>query len=413
MLFRCTWYYKRACNLLNKHRCRVQLFACLILVFTGGAAQSQEQENDTTRQVDLVDYFSQFFKVKNTEEKRENKKFRFSVFPTGAGNGSGALVTSFNITFIQGHEKNTNVSSIYFIPYISFSNQYGFILRPNVWLSRNSWNFSGEWFLLRYPQYTWGLGGNSSSDDKSLVNYYHVRFHQNILKGLPYNLAAGLGYALDHHYNISVEENEDGNVIEEYPVGEKENTISSGILVPLIFDKRYNSNNPPRGGFINLTWRFNSTALGSDHDWQSVFLDLRKYFSLSRKKQNIIALRSYYWSIISGQVPYLDLPANGWEPGPGSSARGLQQNRYRSNGLLYFESEYRFDITANGFLGGVLFANLTSASEYNSQNYMYWHPAAGFGLRFKLNKFSRTNLTFDCGFSKEFFTVYVNLGEVF
>ena len=98
---------------------------------------------------------------------------------------------------------------------------------------------------------------------------------------------------------------------------------------------------------------------------------------------------------------------------PGSSSRGIRQNRYRSNALLYFESEYRFGITANGFLGGVLFASVTSASEYETQQFKYWHPSAGTGIRLKFNKYSNTNVTFDFGFSKEFASVYLNIGEAF
>jgi len=107
------------------------------------------------------------------------------------------------------------------------------------------------------------------------------------------------------------------------------------------------------------------------------------------------------------------LPSNGWEPAFGTSSRGIQQNRYRSNALLYFETEYRFGITANGLLGGVVFANATSASQYGTQQFTYWHPAAGAGVRIKFNKYSRTNVTLDYGFSKGYQSVYLNIGEVF
>jgi len=112
-------------------------------------------------------------------------------------------------------------------------------------------------------------------------------------------------------------------------------------------------------------------------------------------------------------VPYLDLPANNWEPVFGSVARGIEQNRYRSNAIIYSETEYRFGITANGFLGGVVFANVTSASQFDSQNFSYWHPAGGVGLRFKFNKYSRTNIRLDYGFSKEYQSLYLNIGEAF
>jgi hypothetical protein len=107
------------------------------------------------------------------------------------------------------------------------------------------------------------------------------------------------------------------------------------------------------------------------------------------------------------------LPANRWEPSAGSASRGIAQNRYRSNAILYGESEYRFGLTTNGLLGGIIFANITSASEYDTQDYQYWHPAAGFGIRVKLNKYSRTNVALDLGFSKGYQSLYLNIGEAF
>jgi outer membrane protein assembly factor BamA len=374
----------------------------------------QAQKTDSVKNVDLVDYIIKIFKLKVTEEKRDNRKVKLSLFPTQSNaSGGRTVITSFNAAFLLGEKTNTNVSYVYFYPYTSFTGRYGFMVRSNIWLKKNSWNFTGEYFILNYPQPTWGLGGDSPPEKKTMVDYKHFRFHQNALKGIASHLAIGLGYAMDHHYNIYVEPNESGEIIETYPPGEKINTISSGLTLPVVFDNRFNPLNPQQGIYGSLTLRYNAPAFGSDDTWQSLYFDGRKYFSFSNRRQNILALRSYYWTIISGNVPYLDLPSNGWEPGLGYAGRGLQQNRYRSNAILYFETEYRFDITANGFLGAVVFTNITSASQYNTQEFLYWHPAAGVGLRMKFNKYSRINVTLDYGLSKEYQTVYLSIGEAF
>ena len=82
--------------------------------------------------------------------------------------------------------------------------------------------------------------------------------------------------------------------------------------------------------------------------------------------------------------------------------------------MLYLESEYRFGITGNGLLGGVVFANAQSFTEPGANRFTYVQPGYGLGLRVSLNKFSRTNLCIDYGWgthgSRGFF---VNLGEVF
>jgi len=80
---------------------------------------------------------------------------------------------------------------------------------------------------------------------------------------------------------------------------------------------------------------------------------------------------------------------------------------------LYFETEYRFGLSANGLFGAVVFTNITAPARINTQQFPDWHPAAGTGIRLKFNKYSRTNVAFDVAFSKEFFNVYLNIGEAF
>jgi outer membrane protein assembly factor BamA len=170
--------------------------------------------------------------------------------------------------------------------------------------------------------------------------------------------------------------------------------------------------NPQNGWYSSLTFLFNSPSFGSDHHWNSVYLDIRKYFSIPQSR-SVLGFRSYYWSILSGDVPYFDLPASRAEPNIGMSSRGIERNRYRSNAMLFLESEYRFNITQNGFVGGVLFANTTSASEYESQHFKYWKPAVGCGVRLKFNKYSKVNVALDFGIGKEYSSIYLNIGEAF
>jgi len=372
------------------------------------------QKSDSIRQVDLVDYVIRIFKIKDSDKKRDNTKVKFSLFPTtSTTSGDRALVTSFNAAFRLGEKENTNISTVYFYPYIAFNGQFGIQLTSNIWTRENDWNFVGEYFALNYPQSTWGLGGNSSDENEILINSKHLRFHQNVMIGVRPHFATGLGYSYDRHYNIYVDEVDLDKIINnEVPV-DTFNTISSGLTWPAIYDNRNSPINAQRGEFFSATYNFFSTMLGSDKSYQSLFLDFRKYITLPYKFSPVIAFRSYYWTLTKSVSPYLDLPANRWEPASGSASRGIQKGRYRSNALLYFESEYRFGISQNGLWGGVVFANVLSPSEWETQNFQYWHPAGGFGVRLKLNKYSRTNVAFDLGVSKGFAGVYLNIGEAF
>jgi outer membrane protein assembly factor BamA len=181
----------------------------------------------------------------------------------------------------------------------------------------------------------------------------------------------------------------------------------------LLYDARKNSENPFPGYYTNFVYRLDPPLPGSNSTWSSIYIDTRKYIPFSRRRQDMLALWGYYWSVLDGNVPYFDLPSIGWDPYQQRSGRGFPQNRYRGNSLVYAEAEYRRDLTSNGLLGFVLFANANSVTEPNTDNFMYVHPAAGAGLRIKFNKRSGTNIAIDCGLSKHYTGVYINLGETF
>jgi hypothetical protein len=100
------------------------------------------------------------------------------------------------------------------------------------------------------------------------------------------------------------------------------------------------------------------------------------------------------------------------EPGQ-RSGRGIAQNRYRGQSLLYLEAEYRRDLTQNGLFGFVVFANVNAASEANSRTFKHFNPAAGAGLRIKYNKKSDTNIGIDFGISESRKSLMLSVGEAF
>jgi len=267
-----------------------------------------------------------------------------------------------------------------------------------------------------YPQYTWGLGGNTNPDEKVLLEYNYLRFYHSFLKKTGKRVYFGAGYDLDYHFNMLLEKI-DSAILTNLPLYDygnklRDNSTSSGPVINFLIDSRRNSLNPPGGVYLALDYRFNFEFMGSTFDWQSIFVDARKYFPFEKHRQNLLAIWTYYWGITNGKTPYLELPSIGWDY-LNRSGRGFEQNRNRSKQLFYFESEYRRDISRNGFWGFVVFANIHSVSEYQGNNFVYWHPAAGAGLRIKFNKISRTNIGIDIATSKDFTGVYLSLGEAF
>lgn len=379
----------------------------------------QSAVKDTSQQTDLIDIAKNLFKISPQKPRvQQEKKIYFSILPvpgTVPGGAGHALITSTTAGTYLGPKSTTNLSSATFAPYWNFHGRFGLPLRTSIWLKDNTWNIQGDIRFLVYPQNTWGLGSNHAYNDKTLVDNNYIRFYQSALKRIKPYFFAGLGYHLDYHSNIKSDDAAvDLQQFTGYEYGTKSSSVSSGVSLNLLYDTRNNAINPLPGSYVNIVYRVNPTFMGSGDYWNSLYVDVRKYIPLNpanKNQQNTLAFWSYYWTVLNSNAPYLDLPSIGWDP-YNRSGEGIEQSRYRGKSLFYLESEYRRDLTTDGLLGFVVFADVTSVS--GSGTFLKtWHPAAGTGLRIKFNKGSNTNIGIDYGFSKGYSAVILNLGEAF
>ena len=174
-----------------------------------------------------------------------------------------------------------------------------------------------------------------------------------------------------------------------------------------------NQINADKGNFLNIVYRDNLQSFGSNNNWQSLLIDARKYINFPKGSKNTLAFWSFDWLTLSGKPPYLLLPSTGWDD-QYNTGRGYIQSRFRGKQMVYFETEYRYKISRNGLVGGVVFVNVENFSGDLSQSYNNVLPGYGAGLRIKLNKHSGTNLCLDYGLGNNGSGgFYVNLGEVF
>ena len=82
--------------------------------------------------------------------------------------------------------------------------------------------------------------------------------------------------------------------------------------------------------------------------------------------------------------------------------------------MIYAEGEYRFRITQNGLLGGVVFLNGESFSAAPGTRLQSIQPGYGPGLRIKLNKISNNNIKIDYGFGTQGSRgLFIDVGEAF
>jgi hypothetical protein len=295
--------------------------------------------------------------------------------------------------------------------------QYNQVIIPiaaNIWSKNNTYNAVIDWRFMAYPSTTFGLGGNTKLSDGYTIDFDYIKLHESLLRKISKNLYGGLGLYYDRFWNVREildSDNMATTSFEKY--GFSKQSTAVGLALRLLLDSRDNPLNASKGAYINMVERANFTFLGSDANWNSMLIEIRKYLHFPASSKNVLALWSYNWLTLGGKPPYLLLPSTGWDDFF-NTGRGYIQGRYRAKDMVYLEGEYRFSVTNNGLLGMVVFANSQSFSRNINQQFHLLTPAFGTGIRIKLNKITGTNLCIDYGVGVDgSHGVAVNLGEVF
>jgi hypothetical protein len=382
---------------------------------------SPEAKTYFAKQTDLSDVFSNIFKKEpqqriDTLAEQKPFKLHWSTVPAvGYTLQTGfAALLSENVAFYTSLASNQKISSISTSITYSQYNQIILPLQADIWSKKNKYNFILDWRYMDYPSTTFGLGGKTLITDGYTIDFNYAKIHQALLRRVNKNLYAGIGYYLDYFWNVRELDASHQDTVSFVKDKITNTSVSSGIAFRIIYDSRLNQINPQQGTYANIVYRPNFTFLGSDLNWQSLLLEFRKYIKFRPSSKNVLALWSYNWLTVGGaEPPYLMLPSTGWDDFF-NTGRGYIQSRFRGRDMFYLESEYRFQITNNGLLGGVVFANAESFSKSVTSGGQTVAPGYGLGVRIKLNKFSGANLCVDYGFGTEGSRgIAVNLGEVF
>jgi hypothetical protein len=375
----------------------------------------------TTPEKDFSDLFQGARKKDKLKNLQSNdlleikRKKQLSLIPAvGYSLQTGfAGILSANLAYYNDTAANQKLSSI--STSVTYT-EYDQILVPltiNIWTKNNKYNIISDNRYIDYPSNIYGLGGRTDPNKGHQIAFYGIKLHETVLKSIGKDFFVGAGFYFDRYWGITVVDSVTRrlNRIINRQLGTNE--VASSIVLKVLYDNRLNQINAKNGWYVNTVYRDNRTFLGSDNDWKSLLIDVRKYLPFPAHSKNTLSLWSFNWLTIGGTPPYLLMPSTGWDD-QYNTGRGYIQGRFRGNNMFYFESEYRFNISRNGFLGGVLFGNLQYFTPEISQQFQVLSPGYGGGIRLKLNKHSGANLCIDYGFGKDGSRgFFVNLGEVF
>ena len=350
--------------------------------------------------------------------EERTKKFHWNAVPfiltsplIGFGFGvAGAGVFRFDDDVAKLSKFATNV--LYTV-----KNQVSIPLRTSIYFGSGNWSLVGYTNWQIFPAPTWGLGGNTPPGNEVIVDKSLMRLWETAYRRVFSDLYVGAGLYFDRYYSVSDRGVEPGvvNPFTAYAYGTSGPYNNVGISADLLWESRDNPVNATEGYYATATYRAFPRFMGSDFDWQSLYVTGRAYFPVS--KPSVLALWAYGWFSF-GNTPYLDLPSIGSDP-DARSGRGYIEGRHIGKSLLYAEAEYRFRIW--DFVGGVVGLNVHSASQQrvagepqNAPLYQYWYPAATAGIRVLVNKPTRTNGLVEVGVGLDgSYGIYLNINENF
>jgi len=412
----------------------------LLFIFFCVNAHSQTDSKDFT---DVIKQWKKDTTLKTSANLQVGKTY-LSLLPViGYAPANGFLIGGVISISRLIASPPTNLSSAMANFSVTSKNQFILNARSKIYLANNKWFLQGDWRMLIFTQPTYGLGVNNTGGNEYLLavnnlpendipgaepmKFNYLRIYEDVVRKIgKSNWYAGAGIAFDRHFKIVDEKlktdaaSPDSNYITNhylYSVSKEfdpKQYYTTGVNLNVLTDTRDNVANTYKGYFGSVTFRFNPEFSKSAQESIMILYDLRYYLGLSKARpRKVLALWSYGTFILDGNVPYLALPSIGWDT-YNRGGRGYIQGRYRGLSMIYSEAEYRFPISNSGLWGGVLFLNNTLAQAAGEGLFDHAAPGMGAGIRLKMDKAARINLTVDLGYGLDHSSgIYFSMQEAF
>ena len=283
---------------------------------------------------------------------------------------------------------------------VSTTGQIQAQLRGDVFSPSGNYLMKVDFRYLDTERSTWGLGPFAQDQQEYPMQFVLIRTYATVYRRAAGPVFVGFGYHYDLFNDIVDQRAQQGEAtpFTVYSGSALTHTNASGLSINVLGDTRDNLANPSSGYFLSGSFRNYFPGVGSDGNWQEMWIEMRAYPHLPSNSRNVLGFWLSGW-LTFGEAPYLNLPSNGWDT-YGRSARGYLQGRIRGANQIYFETEYRRVLTRDGLWGGVAFLNATTTTEPESAIFGSLDLGGGAGLRLKFNKRSNANLAIDYGWGK-------------
>ncbi|OBQ56583.1 BamA/TamA family outer membrane protein [Tamlana sp. s12] len=357
-------------------KCFLIIF-CFTLFFTNAFAQQEKEK--AAKQHDTLKQKKVDFSVMPYLSYNRNLEFMFGAIPMMMYKLDGQDTTSPKS--LSGLSAVYTTNSSYFI---AFFNKWYF--------KEDSWR--GKLFVMTGDKnsqfYMTDIEAPGFYDYGTNITVASVGVQRKIVK----NLYAGLTYTYAHY-----------DTLYEDDVQPEDITETNAIELNGLYDSRDAVYYPTTGSKALLRYLSFPTWFGNDVKAQKILSEYNTYFP-TRKGKDVIAAR------FAGQFGLGDIAFQQQVTIGGKDIRGYSEGKYRGDGLMALQGEYRFNF--NDKMGLVGFAGI--ATMYGSDTEEFdWkaYPGLGIGYRYAAFKKVKFNIGLDAAVGKDDWGIYFRIGEAF
>jgi len=307
-----------------------------------------KRADNFNQQYDVGDLYRNIFhpgKKPDTLKKRSG----ITIIPNVASNPT--IGSQIGIKAVAGMKLGADPSTLLSVASTSASittkGIVYFYVNHNAFTNANKWNFQGSLVAAKTVSPDFGLGigrGNYDSEANHILSdperkghvlhSYYFNLREKVYKQVFKNLFLGAGLSFDVRRSIKGNADTSGkptpfNVYNDRFDFPQDHYSSNGFLFNAEYTTRDNQNRAYKGIYADAGIRINQTWIGSTKNAVQVTTDFRKYFSLSSTHpEHVIAVWNWGSYLLSGAVPYMELPGTGRD-GSYKSGRGYVGQYFR------------------------------------------------------------------------------------
>ena len=263
----------------------------------------------------------------------------------------------------------------------------------------NRWYYKEDTWRFKLFAFTGDYNTQFYLEDNEAPGFYDyatrmtmasIGFQRKIVK----KLFGGVTYTYAHYDTVYEDE-----------VLPEDVTQTNALEFNLLYDSRNAVYYPTSGLKSQIRYISFPTWLGNDESANKILMEYNQYFAM-KNGRDIIAAR-FFGKFGLGNIAFQQQTTIG-----GKDIRGYSEGKYRGDGIMDVQGEYRYNF--NDKMGLVGFAGL--ATLYGSDNDSFnWkmYPGAGVGYRYRAFKAVKFNIGLDAAVGKGDWGIYFRIGEAF